>query len=179
MRHSSASACLSQASWRPSASAILSSSRGPTWRSGAGPFRWLVGLSRRAACSWPWGCMRGRHQGSSTGLACGCPSTAWRSRARPGLDQAVFSPAPGSRAANVHVRVQGRPNQRYALLFRDYLRAHPVAARAYAELKRRLAALNIDVGVYADVKDPACDIIMAAAEDWCVQTGWTAGPSDA
>jgi GrpB-like predicted nucleotidyltransferase (UPF0157 family) len=90
-----------------------------------------------------------------------------------------FSPAPGRRAANVHVRVQGRPNQRYALLFRDYMRAHPAAAAAYAELKRRLAALNIDVRVYADVKDPACDIIMAAAEDWCAQTGWTAGPSDA
>jgi GrpB-like predicted nucleotidyltransferase (UPF0157 family) len=90
-----------------------------------------------------------------------------------------FSPAPGRRAANVHVRVQGRPNQRYALLFRDYLRAHPAAAAAYAELKRRLAALNIDIGVYADVKDPACDIIMAAAEEWSELTAWLAAPSDA
>jgi GrpB-like predicted nucleotidyltransferase (UPF0157 family) len=31
--------------------------------------------------------------------------------------------------ANVHVRVINRPNQRYALLFRDYLRAQPQAAR--------------------------------------------------
>src|SRR5262249_20061719 len=43
------------------------------------------------------------------------------------------------RMANVHVRVIDRPNQRYALLFRDYLRAQPQAAAAYAELKRRLA----------------------------------------
>jgi GrpB-like predicted nucleotidyltransferase (UPF0157 family) len=90
-----------------------------------------------------------------------------------------FSPEPRRRAANVHVRVQGRPNQRYALLFRDYLRAHPAAAAAYAELKRRLAALNINIGLYADVKDPACDIIMAAAEEWSALTGWSAAPSDA
>jgi GrpB-like predicted nucleotidyltransferase (UPF0157 family) len=29
----------------------------------------------------------------------------------------------GERRGNVHVRVEGRENQRYALLFRDYLRA--------------------------------------------------------
>jgi GrpB-like predicted nucleotidyltransferase (UPF0157 family) len=29
------------------------------------------------------------------------------------------------------VRVAGWPNQRYALLYRDYLRAHPRAAGAY------------------------------------------------
>ena len=44
-------------------------------------------------------------------------------------------------AANIHVRQSGRPNQRYALLFRDYLVVHPLAAVAYGELKRRLAAL--------------------------------------
>jgi GrpB-like predicted nucleotidyltransferase (UPF0157 family) len=89
-----------------------------------------------------------------------------------------FEPRPGKRAAHMHVRVQGRPNQRYALLFRDYLREHPAAADAYAELKRRLAALEIDRGVYADVKDPACDLIMAAAEEWSALSGWRVGPSD-
>jgi GrpB-like predicted nucleotidyltransferase (UPF0157 family) len=82
------------------------------------------------------------------------------------------------RPTNVHVRVMGRPNQRYALLFRDYLRAHPAAAAAYAELKRRLAVLGISRGVYADVKDPACDIIMAAAQDWAGAAAWQPGPSD-
>jgi GrpB-like predicted nucleotidyltransferase (UPF0157 family) len=37
----------------------------------------------------------------------------------------------GQRRTNLHVRQAGRANQRYALLFRDYLRADPVAARAY------------------------------------------------
>jgi GrpB-like predicted nucleotidyltransferase (UPF0157 family) len=86
-----------------------------------------------------------------------------------------FTPAAGQRAQNVHVREIGRRNWRYALLFRDYLRAQPAAAAGYAELKRRLAALpGVSSGVYADTKDPVCDIIMAAAEDWAMRTGWTA-----
>jgi GrpB-like predicted nucleotidyltransferase (UPF0157 family) len=58
------------------------------------------------------------------------------------------------------------------LLFRDYLRAHPDATVAYARLKRALAALGIDRGTYADVKDPVCDLILIAAEDWAARTGW-------
>jgi GrpB-like predicted nucleotidyltransferase (UPF0157 family) len=84
----------------------------------------------------------------------------------------LFFQAKSGRPVNLHVRIAGRPNQRYALLFRDYLRAHPEAAAAYATLKRALAALGIDRGVYADVKDPACDLIFIAAEDWAAQTGW-------
>jgi GrpB-like predicted nucleotidyltransferase (UPF0157 family) len=84
----------------------------------------------------------------------------------------LFFQAGSGRPVNVHVRVAGRPNQRYALLFRDYLRAHPESAAAYARLKRALAALGIDRGVYADVKDPACDLIFIAAEAWAAQTGW-------
>jgi len=73
-------------------------------------------------------------------------------RGRTRIGSNCFShPRPGSRATNVHVRVQGGPNQRYALLFRDYLRAHLAGRSAYAELKRRLAALEIDSDVYADV----------------------------
>lgn len=37
-----------------------------------------------------------------------------------------FCPPATQRRTNLHVRSEGRPNQRYALLFRDYLRAHPV-----------------------------------------------------
>jgi len=29
-----------------------------------------------------------------------------------------------------------------------------------------------DWDLYYDVKDPACDIIMAGAEDWAASTGW-------
>lgn len=82
------------------------------------------------------------------------------------------------RRSNIHVRVEGRPNQRYALLFRDYLRTHPRSAEAYAELKRRLAAELRDTATYSEVKDPACDLIAVAAEDWAAGVGWAPGPSD-
>ena len=36
----------------------------------------------------------------------------------------LFREPLGQRRINIHVRVNGRANQRYALLFRDYLRAH-------------------------------------------------------
>jgi GrpB-like predicted nucleotidyltransferase (UPF0157 family) len=76
--------------------------------------------------------------------------------------------------ANLHVREVGRANQRYALLFRDYLRATPAAAEAYARAKRRLAELCEDTGTYAEAKDPVCDLIMGAAEYWALAVGWTA-----
>ena len=100
----------------------------------------------------------------------------------PGFARVGFLPAPGAfggRPINLHVRVAGHANQRYALLFRDYLRAHPLAAQAYGELKRRLAALGLDTAVYAEVKDPACDLILLAAEPWARHTRWQPGPSDA
>jgi GrpB-like predicted nucleotidyltransferase (UPF0157 family) len=78
------------------------------------------------------------------------------------------------RRVNLHVRVAGRANQRYALLFRDYLRSHPATATAYGEFKRRAAALPIEsVGDYADLKDPVCDLIYLPAEEWAARTGWT------
>lgn len=76
------------------------------------------------------------------------------------------------RPVNVHIRCVGRLNWRYALLFRDYLRAEPMAAAAYAELKRRLAGLAPTTAVYADAKDPGCDLIMLAARQWAAATGW-------
>ncbi|MFK4089780.1 GrpB family protein [Kribbella sp. NPDC020789] len=78
------------------------------------------------------------------------------------------------RRVNLHIRVAGRANQRYALLFRDYLRSHPETAQAYGEFKRRAAALPFDnVGDYADLKDPVCDLIYLPAEEWAERTGWT------
>jgi len=85
-----------------------------------------------------------------------------------------FSAPSDSRPVHIHVRAAGKANQRYALLFRDYLRTHPRAAAAYAELKRRLAALDIQTGVYAEIKDPVCDLVMISAEEWAAKTGWDA-----
>src|SRR5947209_3352591 len=82
-------------------------------------------------------------------------------------------PPASLRPTNVHVRVLGRPNQRYALLFRDYLRSHPEAAAAYAAVKRCLATHHAaDIRAYVDIKDPVCDVIMSAAEEWASVISW-------
>lgn len=78
----------------------------------------------------------------------------------------------GERRVNVHVRQVGRPNQRYALLFRDYVASHPPVAAAYGELKRRLAASLASDEAYPDVKDPAVDLIYFAAEQWASASNW-------
>ena len=90
-----------------------------------------------------------------------------------------FNPPAGQRRTHVHVRVAGRANQRYPLLFRDYLRAHPATAEAYAELKRRLAQNLADPDTYPEVKDPAVDLIYLAAEEWAGLNQWQMTPSDA
>jgi GrpB-like predicted nucleotidyltransferase (UPF0157 family) len=83
------------------------------------------------------------------------------------------------RAANVHARIAGRFNQRYPLLCRDYLRAHPAAANAYGKIKIELARLfPEDAESYYDIKDPVFDLMMAQAEEWAAQTAWSAPPSD-
>jgi len=94
-------------------------------------------------------------------------------------EKLLFLPPPGQRRTHTHVRMQGRANQRYALLFRDYLRGHPATAEAYAELKRRLAQHLSDPQTYPEVKDPAVDLIYLAAEEWAVVAHWEVGPSDA
>ncbi|MEV6423575.1 GrpB family protein [Streptomyces sp. NPDC051662] len=73
---------------------------------------------------------------------------------------------------NLHVRVAGSPNERLALLFRDWLRAHPEAVPAYARFKQVLAGAVPDLATYADVKDPVVDLVVAVAEPWARDTGW-------
>ncbi|MFD3932205.1 GrpB family protein [Streptomyces sp. NPDC058614] len=74
---------------------------------------------------------------------------------------------------NLHVRCVGSPNERLALLFRDWFLAHPEAVPAYADFKLTLAGAVPDVGTYADVKDPVVDLIVTVAEPWATATGWT------
>lgn len=75
---------------------------------------------------------------------------------------------------NLHVRQRGAPNERLALLFRDWLRAHPAAVAAYSAWKRALSVVVDDLATYADVKDPVVDLVVASAEPWAAATGWQA-----
>ena len=100
------------------------------------------------------------------------PASEWEKR--------YFKPPPGMRPMHLHVRAEGRANQRYALLFREFLRAHLLAAEAYAQIKRALARSQpYDWDLYYDVKDPVCDVIISGAEEWAQATSWQPGPSDA
>jgi GrpB-like predicted nucleotidyltransferase (UPF0157 family) len=90
-----------------------------------------------------------------------------------------FNEPLGGRRINLHVRELGRPNQRYPLLFRDFLIAHPPMAAAYGELKVRLAACLREDDDYPDVKDPAADLIYLAAGSWAELSSWHPGASDA
>lgn len=121
-----------------------------------------------------------------TSLGYAQPEGVWRDHCPPNSDESesewekwyFFAPA-GQRKTNTHVRILGRANQRYPLVFRDYLRTHPATASAYAELKRRLAANLADPRTYPEVKDPAVDLIYFAAEAWAAAMQWTGDPPDA
>ena len=77
---------------------------------------------------------------------------------------------------NLHVRLVGSPNERLALIFRDWMRAHPEAVAPYASFKRALAAAAPDVDWYSDLKDPVVDLIVAIAESGFSQAAWGDAP---
>ncbi len=86
----------------------------------------------------------------------------------------IFNQPRELRQANIHVRVLGKPNQVYPLLFRDYLRAHPKSAQSIEIIKRELAKHHgNDKETYYDIKDPVYDLIWEAAQMWASYTNWT------
>lgn len=88
----------------------------------------------------------------------------------------VFAPPPGARACNVHLREEGGPNVRFALLFRDFLRADAAARDAWGAFKKRLALSVPDLADYGQIKAPATQVLMAAAERWAATIGWRPVP---
>ncbi len=77
-----------------------------------------------------------------------------------------------ARPAHVHLREVGSPGWRWALLFRDWLRADGAACGAYAAEKERLAATGLGVSAYAEAKEPWFDAVHDRAEEWARETGW-------
>jgi GrpB-like predicted nucleotidyltransferase (UPF0157 family) len=73
---------------------------------------------------------------------------------------------------NLHVRIVGSPNERVALLFRDWFRAHPDAVPAYTAFKVTLAESTPDIDTYTDVKDPVVDLVIVVAEEWAASLDW-------
>lgn len=90
---------------------------------------------------------------------------------QPWLKRFHGSSDPG-RVANVHVREVGSPGWRWALMFRDWLRADPDVREEYAAEKLRIAAGGATVSEYADAKEPWFDAVHERAEAWARETGW-------
>jgi GrpB-like predicted nucleotidyltransferase (UPF0157 family) len=85
----------------------------------------------------------------------------------------VYAPPIGARTVNVHVRALGSAGARYALLFRDYLRADDAARDAWGAFKMRLAQSVPDIYDYGQIKTPATEILMQAAVRWAESVDWT------
>jgi GrpB-like predicted nucleotidyltransferase (UPF0157 family) len=91
-----------------------------------------------------------------------------------------FREPPGRRRTHVHVRRAGSFSEQWALLFRDYLRAHREAAAEYAAVKQRLALrFRDDRRAYVDAKGPLLWEIIRRADEWAQAQGWLPGSSDA
>jgi dephospho-CoA kinase len=76
------------------------------------------------------------------------------------------------RIVQLHVREEGSPGWRHALLCRDWLRADAPAAAAYAQAKRERAAAGATATEYAAAIQPRVTAAPARAEEWAAATGW-------
>lgn len=75
-------------------------------------------------------------------------------------------------AVHLHVREVGSPGWRWALLFRDWLRAEPAARAEYLGVKRGVEARGLSMEHYAEAKEPWFDSIHGRLESWAAETGW-------
>jgi dephospho-CoA kinase len=97
---------------------------------------------------------------------------------KPGSDKSLWqkrihaSADPG-RPTNVHIRVDGRPNQQFALLFVDWLTANPEAQQRYLAVKRDAERAED----YVTAKEPWFNEAYREAWAWADETGWAPTPS--
>lgn len=84
-----------------------------------------------------------------------------------------FTSADPGRPTHVHVRVDGWPNQQFALLFTDWLAANPGARDDYVVAKRAAATVGAHSrGAYAEAKEPWFLDAYRRAWEWADSTGW-------
>jgi dephospho-CoA kinase len=76
------------------------------------------------------------------------------------------------RVAHLHVREVGSPGWRWALAFRDWLRAEPSERNAYASMKTGLAARVTSTDAYVEGKEPWFDGADARVAQWVRRSGW-------
>ncbi len=95
----------------------------------------------------------------------------------PQLQKRFFREREGERRTHIHIREDGRFNQRYPLLFRDFLRADEIICQGYGLIKQRLSQIFPEsIEGYLYIKDPLMDMIFHMAETWAESTNWS--PND-
>src|ERR1700722_2353803 len=83
-------------------------------------------------------------------------------------DKRIHASADPGRPTNVHVRVDGWPNQQFALLFVDWLAANPGVRDDYLKVKREAQ----NAAQYAEAKEPWFLDAYRRAWEWADSTGW-------
>jgi dephospho-CoA kinase len=85
----------------------------------------------------------------------------------------IHASADPGRPTNVHIRVDGRPNQQFALLFVDWLLANPGIRADYLEVKRSAdASGGGDIVRYVTAKEPWFLDAYRRAWEWADFVGW-------
>lgn len=85
----------------------------------------------------------------------------------------IHASADPGRPTNVHIRVAGRPNQQFALLFVDWLKANPAACEEYLAVKREAdATATGNIVRYVSAKEPWFRSAYRQAWEWADVTGW-------
>ncbi|MGN6751050.1 MAG: dephospho-CoA kinase [Intrasporangium sp.] len=100
----------------------------------------------------------------------GADPAGWAKRFYGGCDPAQI--------VHIHVREAGSPGWRFALLFRDWLRAVPQEREGYAAHKRALLAADPRTDVYAEAKEPWFEDAWRRAWAWADETGWAPSPGE-
>jgi dephospho-CoA kinase len=80
----------------------------------------------------------------------------------------IHGAADPGRPARVHLRVDGSPNQQFALLFTDWLKANPAVREEYLAIKRKA----LEVPHYTEAKEPWFAEAYGRAREWAGITGW-------
>ena len=83
----------------------------------------------------------------------------------------IHCSADPGRPTNVHLRVEGWPNQQFALLFVDWLTANPAARERYLAIKRE-AEQGSDIDAYVGAKEPWFLEAYREAWAWADDKGW-------
>lgn len=109
------------------------------------------------------------------------PHGDWHDRAKDGTTwpKRFHGSSDPGRVVHVHVREVGSPGWRWALTFRDWLRAEPDERAAYAAMKTDVAGRSLTTDAYVDAKEPWFDAADERARAWAERTGWQPPEPDA